>query len=90
MSARFPAMAAHVRSMTASTPSARPSAASLLRSTFSREAGERAEMGARLAALEEANARQGALLEEKDRIIEENRRVIERLTREMSAMKKST
>ena len=82
MTARFPSMAAHIKSMTASTPSLRPSAASLLRSTFSREAGERAEMEAKLSILEETNARQRALLEEKDRIIE-------RLTREMSAMKKS-
>ena len=31
MVARFPVMAAHIRSMTASTPSLRPSASSLLR-----------------------------------------------------------
>ena len=54
----------------------------IFRSTFSREAGERAEMESKLSILEETNARQRALLEEKDRIIE-------RLTREMSAMKKS-
>ena len=90
MAARFPEMAAHVKTMTAATPSSRPSAASLLRSTFSREAGERAEMEAKVSILEETNVRQRALLEERGRIMKEQREVIERLKREISAMKKSS
>ena len=62
---------------------------SIHRCTFSREAGERAEMEAKVSILEEANARQRALLDERERIIEEQREVIGRLTRQMSAMKKS-
>ena len=59
------------------------------RSTFSREAGERAGMEAKLTMLEETNLKQRVLLDEKERIIDEQKKVIEHLTREMSALKNS-
>jgi hypothetical protein len=44
MSSLFPKISLHVESMTLASPSRRPTASSLLRKTFSREAKERADM----------------------------------------------
>ena len=47
-------------------------------------------MEAKVSILEEVNARQRALLDERELIIEQQREVIGRLTRQVSAMKKSS
>ena len=46
-------------------------------------------MEAKLTMLEETNLKQRVLLDEKERIIDEQKKVIEHLTREMSALKNS-